>query len=50
MKDRVHRGFKVSHRKILEYDLPNDDNPLFAVWRQRACRRLHHFKDTELLS
>ncbi|XP_019847822.2 calcium uptake protein 3, mitochondrial isoform X4 [Bactrocera dorsalis] len=55
MKDRVHRGFKVSHWKVLEYDLANDefieaDSPLFAVWRQRACRRLDHFKDTELFS
>ncbi|XP_011185651.2 calcium uptake protein 3, mitochondrial isoform X6 [Zeugodacus cucurbitae] len=55
MKDRVHRGFKVSHWKVLEYDLANDefieaDNPLFAVWRQRACRRLDYFKDTELFS
>uniref|UniRef100_A0A0K8V4C1 EF-hand domain-containing family member A2 n=2 Tax=Bactrocera latifrons TaxID=174628 RepID=A0A0K8V4C1_BACLA len=55
MKDRVHRGFKVSHWKVLEYDLTNDefieaDNPLFALWRQRACRRLEHFKDAELFS
>uniref|UniRef100_A0A034VSE3 EF-hand domain-containing family member A2 n=1 Tax=Bactrocera dorsalis TaxID=27457 RepID=A0A034VSE3_BACDO len=55
MKDRVHRGFKVSHWKVLEYDLANDefieaDSPLFAVWRQRACRRLDHFKDAELFS
>ncbi|XP_050340735.1 calcium uptake protein 3, mitochondrial isoform X4 [Bactrocera neohumeralis] len=55
MKDRVHRGFKVSHWKVLEYDLANDefieaDKPLFAVWRQRACRRLEHFKDAELFA
>ncbi|XP_020717586.1 calcium uptake protein 2, mitochondrial isoform X8 [Ceratitis capitata] len=55
MKDRVHRGFKVSHWKIVEYNAVNDKyieaaNPLFSVWRQRVCRRLDHFKEKDFFS
>nr|XP_036233506.1 calcium uptake protein 3, mitochondrial isoform X10 [Bactrocera oleae] len=48
MKDRVHRGFKVSHWKVHEYDLANDE--FIEAWRQRVCRRLEYFKDAELFS
>ncbi|XP_017489035.1 PREDICTED: calcium uptake protein 3, mitochondrial isoform X2 [Rhagoletis zephyria] len=55
MKDRVHRGFKVSHHKVLEYNVANDElveaaNPMFALWRQRACRHLDHFKDCDFFN
>ncbi|XP_014088861.3 calcium uptake protein 3, mitochondrial isoform X1 [Bactrocera oleae] len=48
MKDRVHRGFKVSHWKVHEYDLANDE--FIEAWRQRVSRRLEYFKDAELFS
>ncbi|XP_053965286.1 calcium uptake protein 3, mitochondrial isoform X5 [Anastrepha ludens] len=52
MKDRVHRGFKVSRRQVLEYNAKNDEyveaeNPMFALWRQRACCRLDRFQEAD---
>ncbi|XP_054726627.1 calcium uptake protein 2, mitochondrial isoform X7 [Anastrepha obliqua] len=52
MKDRVHRGFKVSRHQVLEYNAKNDEyveaeNPMFALWRQRACCRLERFQEAD---
>ncbi|XP_061393050.1 calcium uptake protein 3, mitochondrial isoform X1 [Musca vetustissima] len=53
MKDRLHRGFKVSghafeYNELLDtYDEP--EQPMFAVWRKRACRNLDHFYEHDVL-
>ncbi|XP_013098816.1 calcium uptake protein 3, mitochondrial isoform X5 [Stomoxys calcitrans] len=53
MKDRLHRGFKVSghafeyNEELDTYDEP--DSPMFAVWRKRACRNLDHFYEHDVL-
>ncbi|KQS38742.1 calcium uptake protein 3, mitochondrial isoform X8 [Drosophila erecta] len=53
MKDRLHRGFKVSGRffdyneALDAYDEP--DYPLFVAWRHRVCRHLDYFIDSDAL-
>ncbi|XP_058978712.1 calcium uptake protein 3, mitochondrial isoform X5 [Musca domestica] len=53
MKDRLHRGFKVSghafeYNELLDtYDEP--EQPMFAVWRKRVCRNLDHFYENDVL-
>ncbi|XP_016937570.3 calcium uptake protein 3, mitochondrial isoform X10 [Drosophila suzukii] len=53
MKDRLHRGFKVSGRffdyneALDAYDEP--DYPLFVAWRNRVCRHLDYFIDSDAL-
>ncbi|XP_068157933.1 calcium uptake protein 3, mitochondrial isoform X6 [Drosophila tropicalis] len=53
MKDRLHRGFKVSGRffdyneALDAYDEP--EYPMFAAWRHRVCRHLDYFIDSDAL-
>lgn len=53
MKDRLHRGFKVSghafeyNEELDTYDEP--EYPMFAVWRKRVCRNLDHFYEHDVL-
>ncbi|XP_016960751.1 calcium uptake protein 3, mitochondrial isoform X7 [Drosophila biarmipes] len=53
MKDRLHRGFKVSGRffdyneALDAYDEPA--YPLFVAWRHRVCRHLDYFIDSDAL-
>ncbi|XP_016990866.1 calcium uptake protein 3, mitochondrial isoform X8 [Drosophila rhopaloa] len=53
MKDRLHRGFKVSGRffdyneALDAYDEPA--YPLFVAWRHRVCRQLDYFIDSDAL-
>ncbi|KAH8250229.1 hypothetical protein KR026_008566 [Drosophila bipectinata] len=53
MKDRLHRGFKVSGRffdyneALDAYDEP--DYPMFVAWRHRVCRHLEYFIDSDAL-
>ncbi|XP_022216206.2 calcium uptake protein 3, mitochondrial isoform X10 [Drosophila obscura] len=53
MKDRLHRGFKVSGRffdyneALDAYDEP--DYPIFVAWRHRVCRHLDYFIDSDAL-
>ncbi|XP_075146919.1 mitochondrial calcium uptake 3 isoform X4 [Haematobia irritans] len=53
MKDRLHRGFKVSghafeyNEELDTYEEPN--SPMFAVWRKRVCRNLDHFYENDVL-
>ncbi|XP_037823367.1 calcium uptake protein 3, mitochondrial isoform X6 [Lucilia sericata] len=47
MKERLHRGFKVSghmleyNEELDEFDEP--EYPMFSVWRRRVCRNLDFF-------
>lgn len=48
MKERLHRGFKVSPGHMLEYNEALDEYdepefPMFYVWRRRVCRDLDHY-------
>lgn len=49
MKERLHRGFKVSghaleyNEELNEFDEP--EFPMFSVWRRRVCRNLDSFYD-----
>ncbi|KAM7360855.1 mitochondrial calcium uptake 3 isoform 5-T5 [Cochliomyia hominivorax] len=54
MKERLHRGFKVSghileyNEELDEYDEP--EYPMFSVWRRRVCRNLDYFYyDSDIL-
>ncbi|XP_017025953.1 calcium uptake protein 3, mitochondrial isoform X1 [Drosophila kikkawai] len=53
MKDRLHRGFKVSGRffdyneALDAYDEPA--YPMFVAWRHRVCRHLDYFIDSDAL-
>ncbi|KAH8273178.1 hypothetical protein KR018_010986 [Drosophila ironensis] len=53
MKDRLHRGFKVSGRffdyneALDAYDDP--EYPMFVAWRHRLCRHLDYFIDSDAL-
>ncbi|KPU79327.1 uncharacterized protein Dana_GF17620, isoform D [Drosophila ananassae] len=53
MKDRLHRGFKVSGRffdyneALDAYDDP--EYPMFVAWRHRVCRHLEYFIDSDAL-
>ncbi|XP_065370668.1 calcium uptake protein 3, mitochondrial isoform X3 [Calliphora vicina] len=54
MKERLHRGFKVSGH-MLEYNEELDEfdepkYPMFSVWRRRVCRNLDYFYyDSDIL-
>ncbi|KAH8359215.1 hypothetical protein KR093_005254 [Drosophila rubida] len=53
MKDRLHRGFKVSERffdyneALDSYDEP--EYPMFLAWRHRVCRHLDFYIDSDAL-
>ncbi|XP_032596228.1 calcium uptake protein 3, mitochondrial isoform X4 [Drosophila grimshawi] len=53
MKDRLHRGFRVSGRffdyneALDSYDEP--DYPIFQAWRHRVCRHLDFYIDSDAL-
>ncbi|XP_060650431.1 calcium uptake protein 3, mitochondrial isoform X4 [Drosophila nasuta] len=53
MKDRLHRGFRVSERffdyneALDAYDDP--EYPMFLAWRHRVCRHLDFYIDSDAL-
>ncbi|XP_017113770.1 calcium uptake protein 3, mitochondrial isoform X6 [Drosophila elegans] len=53
MKDRLHRGFKVSGR-FFDYNEALDGYdepayPMFVAWQHRVCRHLDYFIDSDAL-